>query len=69
MLRAPLRLLTAVDAAEKALNAARTKGFSTKADFFFVDENPGTTTLSSLPADVSAAFAARLADRAKTNAG
>jgi hypothetical protein len=40
MLRAPLRLLTAVDAAERALNAARTKGFSIKTDFFFVDENP-----------------------------
>lgn len=36
----PLRLLAAVDDAEKALKSARTKGFSIKADFFFIDENP-----------------------------
>lgn len=35
----PLRLLKAVEAAEKALNAARAKGFFVKADFFFIDEN------------------------------
>lgn len=36
----PLRLLTAVEAADAALNAARAKGFAVRADFFFVDENP-----------------------------
>jgi three-Cys-motif partner protein len=36
----PLRLLTAVEAADMALNATRAKGFTVKADFFFVDENP-----------------------------
>lgn len=35
----PLRLLTAVEAADAALNAARAKGFTVKADFFFIDEN------------------------------
>jgi len=35
----PLRLLAAIQAAEESLNAVRTKGFSVKADFFFVDEN------------------------------
>lgn len=35
----PLRLLRAVDASDRALNAARTKGFHVKADFFFVDDN------------------------------
>lgn len=36
----PLRLLAAVEAAEAALKTARSKGFSIRADFFFVDENP-----------------------------
>ncbi|MFG1314645.1 three-Cys-motif partner protein TcmP [Xanthobacter autotrophicus] len=36
----PLRLLTAVNAADAALKAARSKGFAVRADFFFVDENP-----------------------------
>ncbi|MGE9007485.1 three-Cys-motif partner protein TcmP [Leptospira interrogans] len=36
----PLRLLTAVEAADKSLNAARAKGFTVRADFFFIDENP-----------------------------
>lgn len=36
----PLRLLTAVEAADSALKAARAKGFAIRADFFFVDENP-----------------------------
>ena len=35
----PLRLLRAVETADRALNAARAKGFSVRADFFFVDEN------------------------------
>lgn len=35
----PLRLLTAVEAADAALNATRAKGFTVKADFFFIDEN------------------------------
>jgi three-Cys-motif partner protein len=35
----PLRLLRAVEATNRALNAARAKGFSVRADFFFVDEN------------------------------
>jgi three-Cys-motif partner protein len=36
----PLRLLAAVETAEKALNAARAKGFDVRADFFFIDANP-----------------------------
>jgi three-Cys-motif partner protein len=36
----PLRLLATVEAAEKLLNAARTKGFAVKADVFFIDANP-----------------------------
>ncbi|WP_426609399.1 three-Cys-motif partner protein TcmP [Bradyrhizobium sp. McL0616] len=36
----PLRLLTAIEVAERLLSAARTKGFTVKADFFFIDENP-----------------------------
>jgi len=36
----PLRLLTAVEAADAALKSARSKGFAVRADFFFVDENP-----------------------------
>lgn len=36
----PLRLLRAVESADRALNAARAKGFAIKADFFFIDENP-----------------------------
>ena len=36
----PLRLLTAVEAADAALKAARAKGFAVRADFFFIDENP-----------------------------
>jgi len=36
----PLRLLAAVEAADAALKAARSKGFAVRADFFFVDENP-----------------------------
>ena len=36
----PLRLLAAVEAADAALKAARSKGFVVRADFFFVDENP-----------------------------
>ncbi|PPQ36084.1 hypothetical protein CCS01_05650 [Rhodopila globiformis] len=36
----PLRLLTAVEAADAALKAARSKGFAVRADFFFIDENP-----------------------------
>lgn len=36
----PLRLLIAVEAADAALKAARQKGFSVRADFFFIDENP-----------------------------
>src|ERR1044072_8843951 len=36
----PLRLLTAVERAEQALKSARSKGFTVRADFFFVDENP-----------------------------
>ncbi len=36
----PLRLLAAVETAEKALNAARAKGFNVRADFFFIDANP-----------------------------
>jgi three-Cys-motif partner protein len=35
----PLRLLAAVEAADKSLNVARTKGFVIRADFFFIDEN------------------------------
>jgi len=35
----PLRLLRAVEEADKALNAARIKGFVVRADFVFVDEN------------------------------
>lgn len=35
----PLRLLRAVEKADAALNAARTKGFQVRADFVFVDEN------------------------------
>jgi three-Cys-motif partner protein len=35
----PLRLLRAVQQADAALNAARTKGFQVRADFVFVDEN------------------------------
>lgn len=35
----PLRLLLAVEAADKALNAARMKGFKVRADFFFVDDS------------------------------
>lgn len=35
----PLRLLRAVERADAALNAARTKGFEVRADFVFVDEN------------------------------
>lgn len=35
----PLRLLRAVEEADKALNAARIKGFEVRADFVFVDEN------------------------------
>lgn len=36
----PLRLLAAVEVADAALKAARSKGFVVRADFFFVDENP-----------------------------
>lgn len=36
----PLRLLTAVEAADAALKSARAKGFAVRADFFFIDENP-----------------------------
>jgi three-Cys-motif partner protein len=36
----PLRLLTAVEAADAALKVARAKGFAVRADFFFIDENP-----------------------------
>jgi three-Cys-motif partner protein len=36
----PLRLLNAVETADKALNAARSKGFAIRADFFFVDAEP-----------------------------
>ncbi|MGE0653401.1 MAG: three-Cys-motif partner protein TcmP [Alphaproteobacteria bacterium] len=36
----PLRLLSAVEAADAALKTARSKGFAIRADFFFVDENP-----------------------------
>jgi three-Cys-motif partner protein len=39
----PLRLLKAVEAADKALKTARAKGFVVRADFFFVDENPQHT--------------------------
>ena len=35
----PLRLLRAVEEADKALNSARIKGFEVRADFVFVDEN------------------------------
>jgi len=35
----PLQLLRAVQQADAALNAARTKGFQVRADFVFVDEN------------------------------
>lgn len=35
----PLRLLRAVNQADQLLNEARTKGFSVRADFFFVDES------------------------------
>jgi three-Cys-motif partner protein len=35
----PLRLLSAVEAADAALKAARIKGFVVRADFFFIDEN------------------------------
>jgi three-Cys-motif partner protein len=35
----PLRLLTAVETADRSLNTARAKGFAVKADFFFIDEN------------------------------
>lgn len=35
----PLRFLAAVEASEKALNSARKKGFSVRADFFFIDAN------------------------------
>jgi len=35
----PLRLLRSVETAEMALNAARSKGFDVKADFFFIDSN------------------------------
>ena len=36
----PLRLLAAVETAERALSGARTKGFDVRADFFFIDANP-----------------------------
>ncbi len=36
----PLRLLSAVEAADKVLKATRAKGFVVRADFFFIDENP-----------------------------
>jgi len=36
----PLRLLRAVETADRALNAARAKGFAINADFYFIDENP-----------------------------
>lgn len=36
----PLRLLAAVETAERALGNARTKGFDIRADFFFIDANP-----------------------------
>jgi len=35
----PFRLIGAVEQAEALLKAARTKGFTVRADFFFVDEN------------------------------
>jgi three-Cys-motif partner protein len=35
----PLRLLTAVERAEQSLKSIRSKGFTVRADFFFVDEN------------------------------
>lgn len=35
----PLRLLKAVETADRALKAARAKGFVIRADFFFVEEN------------------------------
>ncbi|MGY3577828.1 three-Cys-motif partner protein [Bradyrhizobium sp. USDA 4504] len=35
----PLRLLKAVEAADDALVAARSKGFDLRVDFFFIDEN------------------------------
>jgi three-Cys-motif partner protein len=34
----PLRLLGSVEQADRALNAARSKGFAVRADFFFVDD-------------------------------
>lgn len=34
----PLRLLNSVEQADRALNAARAKGFAVRADFFFVDD-------------------------------
>jgi three-Cys-motif partner protein len=34
----PLRLLNSVKQADRALNAARAKGFAVRADFFFVDD-------------------------------
>jgi three-Cys-motif partner protein len=34
----PLRLLSSVEQADRALNAARAKGFAVRADFFFVDD-------------------------------
>ncbi len=34
----PLRLLGSVEQADRALNAARAKGFAVRADFFFVDD-------------------------------
>jgi three-Cys-motif partner protein len=36
----PLRLLAAVEAADRSLKAARAKGFAVRADFFFIDEKP-----------------------------
>lgn len=36
----PFHLLHAVEKAENALKAARTKGFTIRADFFFIDSNP-----------------------------
>jgi three-Cys-motif partner protein len=35
----PVRLLRAVETADRNLDAGRAKGFSIRADFFFVDEN------------------------------
>jgi len=36
----PLKLLAAVEAADRSLKTARAKGFEVRADFFFIDENP-----------------------------